>query len=94
MGGGDDQKKDGWWSVTRNFLAGYNSGVFLVLAGHPFDTVKVRMQVDPERFRGPIQCVRDTIRHEGPLATTRRPRRGPPRSASRGPRPSTTARPR
>ena len=32
------------WPWARNFLGGYSSGVCLVLAGHPFDTIKVRMQ--------------------------------------------------
>ena len=35
-----------WWPRVRNFLAGYNSGIFLVLAGHPFDTIKVRLQAE------------------------------------------------
>ena len=52
----------------RNFLAGYNSGIFLVLAGHPFDTIKVRLQAEgtlSTRFQGPLHCVRETVAHEG-----------------------------
>ena len=37
----NDGKKGMAWTRTRNFLAGYSSGVCLVLAGHPFDTIKV-----------------------------------------------------
>lgn len=34
--------------------------------GHPFDTVKVRLQTtDPSRFSGPLQCLLQTMRHEG-----------------------------
>ena len=29
------------WTRVRKFVAGYASGVSLVLAGHPFDTIKV-----------------------------------------------------
>jgi hypothetical protein len=29
------------WTRVRKFIAGYASGVSLVLAGHPFDTIKV-----------------------------------------------------
>jgi solute carrier family 25 (mitochondrial carnitine/acylcarnitine transporter), member 20/29 len=57
-----------WWPRVRNFLAGYNSGLCLVLAGHPFDTVKVRLQAEgtlSTRFAGPLDCVRETLRHEG-----------------------------
>ena len=57
-----------WWPRIRNFLAGYNSGLCLVLAGHPFDTIKVRLQSEglhSTRFKGPIHCVTETIQHEG-----------------------------
>ena len=56
------------WTKVRNFLAGYNSGICLVLAGHPFDTIKVRLQSEglhSTRFKGPIHCVTETIQHEG-----------------------------
>ena len=34
--------------------------------GHPFDTVKVRLQTtDVSRFDGPLQCLVQTVRHEG-----------------------------
>lgn len=34
--------------------------------GHPFDTVKVRLQTtDASRFSGPLQCVLQTVKHEG-----------------------------
>ena len=56
------------WPKVRNFLAGYNSGLCLVLAGHPFDTIKVRLQSEgtlSTRFKGPLHCVRETITNEG-----------------------------
>lgn len=37
--------------------------------GHPFDTIKVRLQTtDASRFTGPVQCVAQTVRQEGVLA--------------------------
>ena len=57
-----------YWPAIRKFLSGYNSGVFLVLAGHPFDTIKVRLQSEgtlSTRFQGPMHCVRQTLAHEG-----------------------------
>lgn len=39
----------------------------LVLAGHPFDTVKVRLQTEGKggRFQGPVHCFAETIKKEG-----------------------------
>ncbi|CAG8815718.1 18014_t:CDS:2, partial [Dentiscutata erythropus] len=49
------------------FMAGVASGVTKLLVGHPFDTIKVRMQTSEIniRFDGTIQCLRQTIRMEG-----------------------------
>lgn len=34
--------------------------------GHPFDTVKVRLQTtDKSQFRGPLDCLLRTVRKEG-----------------------------
>ncbi|KAI0535357.1 carrier protein YMC2 [Xylaria digitata] len=50
----------------KGFVAGVFSGIAKLSVGHPFDTVKVRLQTtDPARFSGPIQCVAQTVRHEG-----------------------------
>lgn len=38
-----DKQQGMAWTRIRNFLAGYSSGVCLVLAGHPFDTIKVKV---------------------------------------------------
>jgi solute carrier family 25 carnitine/acylcarnitine transporter 20/29 len=36
------------------------------LVGHPFDTIKVRLQTtDRSRFSGPLQCLGQTLRKEG-----------------------------
>ena len=56
------------WTRVRKFIAGYVSGACLVLAGHPFDTIKVRMQSEgaaSKRFNGVVDCVAKTVRHEG-----------------------------
>lgn len=35
--------------------------------GHPFDTIKVRLQTsEKSQFRGPVHCLAQTIRNEGP----------------------------
>ncbi|GAP83100.2 putative carrier protein mitochondrial [Rosellinia necatrix] len=50
----------------KGFVAGVFSGIAKLTVGHPFDTVKVRLQTtDAARFRGPLQCVVQTVRHEG-----------------------------
>jgi len=55
------------WLRIKRFIAGYSSGVALVVAGHPFDTIKVRMQTQGSqgKFNGVVDCVRSTIQHEG-----------------------------
>mmetsp|Transcript_12480 Transcript_12480/g.20398 ORF Transcript_12480/g.20398 Transcript_12480/m.20398 type:complete len:330 (-) Transcript_12480:312-1301(-) len=52
------------------WIAGSLSGCANLLVGHPFDTVKVRLQTQPEpgkTFRGPIDCLRRTVAGEGIL---------------------------
>jgi solute carrier family 25 carnitine/acylcarnitine transporter 20/29 len=49
------------------FLAGILSGATKLLIGHPFDTVKVRLQIEGGfgRFKGPLDCISSTIKKEG-----------------------------
>ncbi|PRP80512.1 mitochondrial substrate carrier family protein [Planoprotostelium fungivorum] len=59
-------KEDRGWSILRHFIAGSASGVALVVAGHGFDTIKVRMQTDTSgRFNGVIDCLIKCLREEG-----------------------------
>ena len=54
------------WPHVKHFIAGSASGVSLVLAGHAFDTVKVRLQANTDgRFKGPLHCLAVTVREEG-----------------------------
>lgn len=48
-------------------FAGLASGVTKLAIGHPFDTIKVRCQVEGGhgRFQGPVQCLVNTVRYEG-----------------------------
>ncbi|KAK9372915.1 putative mitochondrial carrier protein 19 [Lipomyces chichibuensis] len=48
------------------FVAGIFSGVTKLFVGHPFDTIKVRLQTAPaNQFRGPLDCFLQTTRKEG-----------------------------
>ncbi|ETN39398.1 uncharacterized protein HMPREF1541_05621 [Cyphellophora europaea CBS 101466] len=50
----------------RGFMAGAFSGMAKCTVGHPFDTIKVRMQTSTlGQFRGPLDCLMQTIRKEG-----------------------------
>lgn len=56
----------------KSFLAGGCGGVSLVFAGHPLDTIKVRLQTQPlpkpgqiPQFEGLVDCAKKTIRNEG-----------------------------
>lgn len=53
-------------SNYKGFVAGVFSGLAKCAVGHPFDTVKVRLQTTKSaQFRGPIDCLLQTIRNEG-----------------------------
>jgi len=44
---------------------GFLSGSVSLVIGHPFDTVKVRLQAGHTHYDGAIDCLRKTIRSEG-----------------------------
>lgn len=59
-------------SATRNFVAGGIGGICTVLSGHPFDTIKVRLQTmpipeagKPPIYNGAIDCFQKTVKLEG-----------------------------
>uniref|UniRef100_A0A8C4NBR3 Mitochondrial carnitine/acylcarnitine carrier protein n=1 Tax=Eptatretus burgeri TaxID=7764 RepID=A0A8C4NBR3_EPTBU len=59
-------------SPLKNFFAGGFGGVCLVLAGHPLDTIKVRLQTQPlalpgqvPEYAGTFDCLKKTVTHEG-----------------------------
>lgn len=58
--------------VVLNFLAGGIGGSCTVIVGHPFDTVKVRLQTMPKpkpgekaMFTGALDCMKQTMAKEG-----------------------------
>ncbi|TIB29972.1 hypothetical protein E3P86_03582, partial [Wallemia ichthyophaga] len=56
-------------SELRSFMAGVGSGLTKMAVGHPFDTVKTRLQCSPPGvFSGPIDCLRKTLAKEKILA--------------------------
>ncbi|KAF2834099.1 mitochondrial carrier [Patellaria atrata CBS 101060] len=60
----EDKKKS--VSNYKGFVAGVFSGIAKLSVGHPFDTVKVRLQTSQEsHFKGPLDCVLQTVRNEG-----------------------------
>lgn len=61
-----DPVKSGGGHDYKGFVAGVFSGIAKLSVGHPFDTVKVRLQTtDSSRFSGPLQCLLQTVRNEG-----------------------------
>lgn len=53
-------------SNYKGFVAGVFSGIAKLSVGHPFDTIKVRLQTSEKtQFRGPVDCVMQTLRKEG-----------------------------
>eukprot|EP01062_Namystynia_karyoxenos_P004257 TRINITY_DN11502_c0_g1_i1.p1 TRINITY_DN11502_c0_g1~~TRINITY_DN11502_c0_g1_i1.p1 ORF type:complete len:332 (+),score=114.16 TRINITY_DN11502_c0_g1_i1:102-998(+) len=54
-------------SMLNAFLSGGFGGMCLVLAGHPLDTIKVRVQTQTQ-YKGTIDCFRRTVAEEGAMA--------------------------
>lgn len=59
-------------SVFKNFIAGGFGGTCLVFAGHPLDTIKVRLQTQPYSsggkptlYSGTFDCAKKIVRNEG-----------------------------
>lgn len=46
-------------------LGGFVSGSVSLCIGHPFDTIKVRLQAGHTQYRGAADCLKRTVRHEG-----------------------------
>lgn len=59
--------------VAKDLTAGTVGGVAQLLVGHPFDTIKVKLQSQPPasssspaKYSGAIDAVKQTLAHEGP----------------------------
>ena len=57
--------------MLKDFLAGGCGGLSLLAVGHPFDTIKVRVQTQPEIYKNAIQAAKLTVSKEGPAALYR-----------------------
>uniref|UniRef100_A0A3Q0RIG6 Si:dkey-150i13.2 n=1 Tax=Amphilophus citrinellus TaxID=61819 RepID=A0A3Q0RIG6_AMPCI len=60
-------------SPLKNFVAGGVGGACLLLAGHPLDTIKVRLQTQPKAaqyvlYTGTYDCLRKTVSKEVQLS--------------------------
>ncbi|EEY60539.1 Mitochondrial Carrier (MC) Family [Phytophthora infestans T30-4] len=49
---------------TKSVVAGSVSGMVSVVACHPFDTIRTRLQLSPTRFRGFFHCAQQTVHQE------------------------------
>lgn len=57
-----------WAERAKGFVGGTVSGLTKLAVGHPFDTVKVRLQCSPPgTYSGPLACVRSIVRTESVL---------------------------
>jgi solute carrier family 25 carnitine/acylcarnitine transporter 20/29 len=54
--------------IARDIFAGTVAGVTVTLVGHPFDTLKVRLQTQPTNpplYNGLVDCFQKTLKWEG-----------------------------
>ncbi|SCZ89002.1 BZ3500_MvSof-1268-A1-R1_Chr1-1g00886 [Microbotryum saponariae] len=50
----------------KGFVAGIMSGLTKLTIGHPFDSIKVRMQCSElGTYKGPLDCLQRTVKYEG-----------------------------
>lgn len=49
-------------------VGGAVSGSVSIILGHPFDTVKVRLQAGHSQYSGAVECIRKTVQAEGARA--------------------------
>jgi len=54
-----------------DFIAGCLAGFSSTLVGHPFDTIKTRLQIYPEKYSSARDCFRLVLRNEGLTALYR-----------------------
>lgn len=59
-----DPKLLDYRAMMVDFIAGANGGTACVLAGQPFDTVKVKMQTFPSHFTNAFDCFKKTFQNE------------------------------
>jgi len=54
-------------TIARDIFSGTIAGITVTLSGHPFDTLKVRLQTQPypPLYNGLIDCFKKTIKWEG-----------------------------
>ena len=55
--------------MSIDIFAGTMAGIAVTLVGHPFDTLKVRLQTQPIEnpiYSGVVDCFKKTIKWEGP----------------------------
>lgn len=58
----DEQQRLSPWA--KSVAAGSAAGMASVVACHPFDTIRTRLQISPTRFRGFFDCATQTVRNE------------------------------
>ena len=57
-----------WYQASRNVFSGTLGGISVCLVGHPFDTLKVRLQTQPVHnpiYKGVVDCFFKTLKWEG-----------------------------
>ncbi|PIA17281.1 mitochondrial carrier [Coemansia reversa NRRL 1564] len=59
------KENGGAMRAVKDCIAGSVGGIAQVLAGQPFDTVKVRLQTQPDIYTGTMDAVRKTVQNDG-----------------------------
>jgi len=63
-----EKKKTNYYAIFKDITAGTLAGINVTLVGQPFDTLKVRLQTQPQNpplYKGLIDCFQKTVKWEG-----------------------------
>ena len=65
------KKRSALATTVVDISAGFLAGINVTLVGHPFETIKVRLQTQPSPpnhiYNGLVDCIKKTIAWEGPM---------------------------
>ncbi|KAJ3215646.1 Mitochondrial carrier protein ymc2 [Dinochytrium kinnereticum] len=65
MSATETKSANGAMQTVKELFAGCVGGIVQVLTGQPFDTVKVRLQTQPDKYSSLVDCIKKTYANEG-----------------------------
>lgn len=51
-----------------DYINGVLGGFARAIIGHPFDTIKTKLQINPIKYKNAFNCVKIIVKEQGPLS--------------------------